>query len=112
MTSREQFEAWFKREIIETPDFEFNTFNDDASEYTVTEDDNIDLYLQVQAMYMAWQASREAVEIDIDWPEANDDTWKDSEEGAYAMGHEDGKDKVVIAVRKAIRAAGIKVKGE
>lgn len=65
MTSREQFEAWFKREIIETPDFEFNTFNDDAGEYAVTEDDNIDLYLQVQAMYMAWQASRDALEIKL-----------------------------------------------
>ncbi|HCU16518.1 MAG: hypothetical protein E6995_13235 [Enterobacteriaceae bacterium] len=60
MTSREQFEAWFKREIIETPDFEFNTFNDDAGEYAVTEDDNIDLYLQVQAMYMAWHGKQAA----------------------------------------------------
>ena len=65
MTSREQFEAWFKREIIETPDFEFNTFDDVTGEYVVTEDDNIDLYLQVQAMYMAWQASREAVEVEL-----------------------------------------------
>lgn len=63
MTSREQFEAWFKREIIETPDFEFNTFDDVTGEYVVTEDDNIDLYLQVQAMYMAWKASREAIEV-------------------------------------------------
>ncbi|ENZ3007941.1 hypothetical protein ACVTM7_29075, partial [Escherichia coli] len=36
--------------------------------------------------------------------------WKDGEEGAYAMGYEDGRDKTVIAVMKAIRAAGIKEK--
>lgn len=57
-----------------------------------------------------WSASRATIELDIDWPEANDDTWKDGEDGAYAMGHEDGKDKTAIAVMKAIRAAGIKVK--
>ena len=87
MTSREQFEAW-------APNY--------CWKYSTTK----------ELAWLAWQASREAVELDIDWPEANDDTWKDGEEGAYAMGHEDGKDKVVIAVREAIRAAGIKVKGE
>ncbi|ENF1760125.1 hypothetical protein ABQJ05_004601, partial [Salmonella enterica subsp. enterica serovar Kentucky] len=35
---------------------------------------------------------------------------RDGEEGAYAMGYEDGRDKTVIAVMKAIRAAGIKEK--
>lgn len=57
-----------------------------------------------------WSASRAAIELDIDWPESNGDFWKDGEEGAYAMGYEDGSDKTVIAVMKAIRAAGIKVK--
>lgn len=64
----------------------------------------------VDMMWEGWQASRAAIELDIDWPEANDDTWMEGEDGAYARGHEDGKDKVVIAVRQAIRAAGIKVK--
>lgn len=97
MTSREQFEAWFKREIIETPDFEFNTFNDDAGEYAVTEDDNIDLYLQVQAMYMAWQASREALEVEL----------------PTAEGEEGGITELIVDLcSEAIRAAGIKVKGE
>ncbi|MGP4223406.1 hypothetical protein ACSSL9_23025 [Escherichia coli] len=36
-----------------------------------------------------------AIELDIDWPESNDDFWKDGEEGAYAMGYEDGRDKTV-----------------
>ncbi|HDC4367521.1 TPA: hypothetical protein O8L32_000559 [Enterobacter cloacae] len=65
---------------------------------------------KTQAAWKAWQASRAAIELDIDWPEANDDTWMEGEDGAYARGHEDGKDKVVIAVRQAISAAGIKVK--
>ncbi|WP_099357524.1 hypothetical protein, partial [Escherichia coli] len=60
--------------------------------------------------WVIWQASRSAIELDIDWPESNDDLWKDGEEGAYAMGYEDGRDKTVIAVMKAIRAAGIKEK--
>ena len=98
MTSREQFEAWLR-----TQPHVLNVGIEPDGTYTLHED---------RVAWEAWQASREAVELDIDWPEANDDTWKDGEEGAYAMGNEDGKDKVVIAVREAIRAAGIKVKGE
>ncbi|AMO81093.1 Uncharacterised protein [Hafnia alvei] len=98
MTSREQFEAWLRAQP-----HVLNVGVEQDGTYTLHED---------RVAWEAWQASREAVELDIDWPEANDDTWKDGEEGAYAMGHEDGKDKVIIAVRKAIRAAGIKVKGE
>ncbi len=64
----------------------------------------------VQGHWQTWQASRAAIELDIDWPESNDDFWKDGEEGAYAMGYMDGRDKTVIAVMKAIRAAGIKEK--
>ncbi|GEM_PF-1103795 len=100
MTSREQFEAWFKREIIETPDFEFNAFDDDAGEYAVTEDDNIDLYLQVQAMYMAWQASREAVVIQLPDHRDYEETLSD---------HELGFNTGLEQCAEAIRSAGIKV---
>lgn len=100
MTSREQFEAWFKREIIEAPDFEFNAFDDVTGEYVVTEDDNIDLYLQVQAMYMAWQASRDAVEIEL--PSVTD-------AADWLVSVDVMESEHVIS---AIRAAGIKVKGE
>ncbi|EFD7958098.1 hypothetical protein CPL96_005245, partial [Escherichia coli] len=31
--------------------------------------------------WVIWQASRSAIELDIDWPESNDDFWKDGEEG-------------------------------
>lgn len=100
MTSREQFEA------------EMAKLGDVVDMRRAKNGDMEYMAWDVALAWKMWQASREAVEIDIDWPEANDDTWKDGEEGAYAMGHEDGKDKVIIAVRKAIRAAGIKVKGE
>ncbi|ECG8490620.1 hypothetical protein FNU08_19295 [Salmonella enterica] len=86
--SYQQFEDWWSK---------------DKSPFT--EDDELKEFARV-----IWQASRAAIELDIDWPESNDDFWKDGEEGAYAMGHEDGKDKTTIAVMKAIRAAGIKVK--
>ncbi|WP_156088274.1 hypothetical protein, partial [Obesumbacterium proteus] len=85
MTSREQFEAWLRAQP-----HVLNVGVEQDGTYTLHED---------RVAWEAWQASREAVELDIDWPEANDDTWKDGEEGAYAMGHEDGKDKVIIAVR-------------
>lgn len=104
MTSREQFEAWASNQ------YPFDPI--ESILLRIGPDKEIYHLKVIQRLWEAWQASREAVEIDIDWPEANDDTWKDGEEGAYAMGHEDGKDKVIIAVRKAIRAAGIKVKGE
>ncbi|MFK0540501.1 hypothetical protein [Escherichia coli] len=68
------------------------------------------VYSSTEMAWRAWQASRAAIELDIDWPESNDDFWKDGEEGAYAMGYEDGRDKTVIAVMKAIRSAGIKEK--
>ncbi|EFW8254006.1 hypothetical protein FEC86_18065 [Shigella flexneri] len=80
-----------------------NWWSKDESQFTG--DDELKEFARV-----IWQAPRAAIELDIDWPESNDDFWKDGEEGAYAMGHEDGKDKTVIAVMKAIRAAGIKEK--
>ncbi|CAD5711232.1 TPA: hypothetical protein ACWXO9_001083 [Escherichia coli] len=89
--SRKQFEEWFEN-------------------YTGCDPKNKIYANMVEMYWQAWQASRAAIELDIDWPESNDDFWKDGEEGAYAMGHEDGKDKTVIAVMKAIRAAGIKEK--
>ncbi|EBL6729840.1 hypothetical protein EIL26_20270 [Salmonella enterica subsp. enterica serovar Newport] len=86
--SYRQFEDWWSK---------------DKSQFT--DDDELKNF-----SWVIWRASRAAIDLDIDWPESNDDFWKDGEEGAYAMGHEDGKDKTTIAVMKAIRAAGIKVK--
>ncbi|EFN4943413.1 hypothetical protein FQG42_12115 [Escherichia coli] len=90
--SRKQFEEWFK------------------NKYHASSDVMKIMHIKVEIAWEAWQASRAAIELDIDWPESNDDFWKDGEEGAYAMGYEDGRDKTVIAVMKAIRSAGIKEK--
>jgi len=96
-TSREQFEAWFKREIIETEDFQFNAFNDEDNEYTVGEDDNEDLYLNIQAMFMAWQASRAIIVVELPAP------------------YDDGHGNLWFpqdATTERICAAGITVKGD
>lgn len=97
--SRKAFERFLREEHLYTD--EELLWEDDRNCYSI---------YPVHIAWKCWQASREAIELDIDWPEANDDTWMEGEDGAYAMGHEDGKDKVVIAVRQAISAAGIKVK--
>ena len=68
MTSREQFEAWFK--------YDYHP-------------DKTGPYIK-DIMFVAWQASREAVEVQL--PELFEDDRH--------------------AVTEAIRAAGIKVKGE
>lgn len=97
MNNREQFEAW----LTSLPGFELADVEKvDDGKYS---------YSETEWCWKSWQASREAIELDIDWPEANDDYWKDGEEGAYARGHEDGKDKAALAVRKALADAGIKV---
>ena len=98
--SRKQFETWMKQH------------KGDVEKYVRTGMAGMYKNPVTHKQWMAWQASRAAIELDIDWPEANDDTWKDGDEGLYARGHEDGKDKVVVAVRNAIRAAGLKIKGE
>lgn len=108
--SRAHFEAEFRKQ------YSFDKHLDlllEMYNHGTDEEPDIDYYsLAARDAWKWWQASRAAIALDIDWPEANDDTWKEGVEGAYAMGHEDGKDKVVIAVRQAIRAAGITVKGD
>lgn len=108
--SRADFEAEFRKQ------YSFDKHLDlllEMYNHGTDEEPDIDYYsLAARDAWKWWQASRTAIALDIDWPEANDDTWKEGVEGAYAMGHEDGKDKVVIAVRQAIRAAGITVKGD
>ncbi|MEG0057671.1 hypothetical protein [Hafnia sp.] len=81
MTSREQFEAWFK------------------SDY---HPDKTGPYIK-DIMFVAWQASRAAVEIEL--PERREyiETLSD---------HELGFNIALEQFAEAIRAAGIKVKGE
>ncbi|MEX3097689.1 hypothetical protein [Serratia ureilytica] len=60
----------------------------------------------------AWRDSRASIVVDIDWPEANDDHWKNGEEGAYAAGHTDGRQETTDAVVRALRSIGLSIKGE
>lgn len=98
--SRAQFEAWFKNEIIETPDFVFNDFDENYNEYIVGEDDNEELYLNIQDMFMAWTASRRAIVLELpDYRGA--DTYQSA-----------GYNEALDECDNAIRAAGITVKGD
>lgn len=74
--------------------------------------DSMNVMQPLTVWWTLWADSRAAIEIDIDWPEANDDFWKDGDEGAYASGHTDGRQQTTDAVVRAIRAAGITVKGD
>ncbi|MEB0886571.1 hypothetical protein VC838_19190 [Citrobacter freundii] len=62
MTSREQFEEWFSNDIVGA-DVTFPDFED--GEYIAGEVYDDQLYIMMQAMWMAWKASREAVDIKL-----------------------------------------------
>lgn len=91
LIERQKFDEWFNAD-----------FNEDLRAKLI-------VGFTESVAWEAWQASRAAIAVEIDWPEPNDDHWKDGEEGAYALGYEDGKDKTSLAVRKALKSAGIKV---
>ncbi|ELX3085692.1 hypothetical protein QKX51_005029, partial [Salmonella enterica] len=61
--SRKQFQSWFADEIVGA-DVEFPEFED--GEYVAGEIYDEQLYVMLQAMYMAWTASRAAIEINLD----------------------------------------------
>lgn len=94
MTSREQFEAiYMKRE----PEASM-AFNESVGRYK---------YAFIQSQYefflAAWQASREAVEVELTKRREYVDTLSD---------HELGFNIALENCAEAIRAAGIKIKGE
>lgn len=63
MTSREQFEEWFSNDVVGA-DVTFPDFED--GEYIAGEVYDDQLYIMLQAMWLAWQASR--AEIGVDHP--------------------------------------------
>ncbi len=93
--SRKQFQSWFADEIVGA-DVEFPEFED--GEYVAWEIYDEQLYVMLQAMYMAWTASRAAIEIKLDD--------KVMVEDEFDKGHNCAIDYCA----DAIRAAGIKVK--
>ena len=93
MTSREQFEAWVKEEA---------GFDLWRTEYPMTEcDDQQYKCHQTNLAWMAWQASRTAIEVATPWLCGDGDN--DTE---WTQGYNDG----VMATEKAIISAGLKVK--
>ncbi|HGE7400950.1 TPA: hypothetical protein ACGBZ1_004395 [Yersinia enterocolitica] len=112
--SREEFEAWIAKWADTSKEAITALRNPDESDIDtyisdVIDDEALQFFI---VGYAAWQAARESIEVDIDWPEANDDFWKDGEEGIYATGHTDGRQQTTDAVVKALRTAGIRIKGE
>lgn len=91
MTSREQFEAWFKPRKERMKNDGICTLN----------------IVRYRGMAWAgWQASREAVEVDLPQPEPDGGT--DSQVDISAGFSNRMRSKCI----ESIRAAGIKVKGE
>ncbi len=90
MTSREQFEAWLRAQP-----HVLNVGVEQDGTYTLHED---------RVAWEAWQASREAVEVELPSLKQTDS----GERYVWSDGVFNFKEDAI----KAIRAAGIKVKGE
>ncbi|HHZ5653275.1 TPA: hypothetical protein ACWKQF_004295 [Escherichia coli] len=83
--SRKQFEEWFEN-------------------YTGCDPKNKVYANMVEMYWQAWQASRAAIEIELQKPK------KDPLPGDYHIGYDSGAESQYESDVEAIRAAGIKVK--
>ena len=99
--SRKQFEEWFMEDVVGAA-VDFPEFED--GEYVAGEVYDEQLYVMLQAMYMAWTASRSAIEIELPMPKY---TWRSDD---YSQGFDKGLAEQRKNDTEAIRAAGIKVK--
>ncbi|EMX5632398.1 TPA: hypothetical protein ACWZ7O_002790 [Escherichia coli] len=84
--SRKQFEVWFK------------------NKYHVSSDVMKIMHIKVEIAWEAWQASRAAIEIELQKPK------KGPLPGDYHIGYDSGAESQYESDVEAIRAAGIKVK--
>lgn len=84
--SRKQFEEWFK------------------NKYHVSSDVMNIMHIKVEIAWEAWQASRAAIEIELQKPK------KGPLPGDYHIGYDSGAESQYECDVEAIRAAGIKVK--
>lgn len=84
--SRKQFEEWFK------------------NKYHVSSDVMKIMHIKVEIAWEAWQASRAAIEIELQKPK------KGSLPGDYHIGYDSGAESQYESDVEAIHAAGIKVK--
>ncbi|HBB0270399.1 TPA: hypothetical protein J1D78_000316 [Escherichia coli] len=84
--SRKQFEEWFK------------------NKYHVSSDVMKIMHIKVEIAWEAWQASRVAIEIELQKPK------KGPLPGDYHIGYDSGAESQYESDVEAIRAAGVKVK--
>lgn len=84
--SRNQFEEWFK------------------NKYHVSSDVMKIMHIKVEIAWEAWQASRAAIEINLQKPKGG------PLPGDYHIGYDSGAESQYESDVEAIRAAGIKVK--
>lgn len=97
MTSSEQFEAWCTKRGLST-DTDSDCWGQQKYKYD-----------RIQCMWEGWQASREAVEVDLpDKQFISEDESVIPEDSDWS----DGFNTALEQCAEAIRAAGIKVKGE
>lgn len=92
MSSREEFEAWYKREIFPKELFT----KDRGGNYRG---------IACQGQWRAWQASRQALEIAVPEP-----IMTPRNASSYVEGKHDGIERGIRMCRDAIEAAGVRVK--
>lgn len=92
-SSREQFDGWFSSYVVEIPEIELPEM--DNGEYVQGDKYDEQFYVMLQAMWMAWQASRQCIEVELPPTEYG----------------EMKKNAAIREVRAELQNAGIKIKG-
>ena len=100
MTSREQFEVWASNQYPFDPiESILLRIGPDKERYHLK---------VIQRLWEAWQASREAVEVEL--PEEM--KAREALDKGFMCDYAAGVTDTVVQMRENLRAAGIKVKGE
>ena len=105
-SSREQFEEWYKKSMLVRVAWygEENIKSD-----LVCEADGTYIRVRVRDKWEAWQASRAAIDIAVDYhTEEEINIITETEKDGYALGWIDGRNYAV----KQIKRHGLKVGGE
>lgn len=84
---------------------EFREWYEEETGWDIEEAPNHDV---TEILWLAWQASREAVEIEL----PNGVTTREALDAGYMGDYAAGVDDGIEGCANAIRAAGLKVKGE
>ncbi len=98
MTSREQFEAWLYQHRVMGINFNIVKFDVDGDIYYKSPN--------IQGQWLAWQASREAIEIE----QLTALTTRDALDAGFTADYATGVEHGIQSMEKAIEQAGLKVK--